>query len=302
MNSSSMVEPAKRQTIWQKILNYFLTKMIVAIAVILALVAFVEWVRTFFLDRTNFPNGVKDLVAAVTEASIVTAAYIFVFRAYEKRHIHELSRKKFLSDATAGFLSGILLQSLFILIIYLGATFLIVRVNSASSVLSPLAFGLSAGFVAEIMIIGIVFRLLEEQTGTVIALVVFIVLFALLHVNAKNANFVSVGATAMQAGFMLPASYVFRRSLWLPVFLHCGWDFAEPGIFGAINPSTSLSQGLLTSKIAGNSLLTGDANGPQDSVSSLLICFLLGLIFLLLAKRTDNIKKPAWRTMATRNP
>jgi membrane protease YdiL (CAAX protease family) len=157
--------------------------------------------------------------------------------------------------------------------------------------ISPFAFALTAGFVAEIIIIGIVFRLLEDQTGTEMALVIFIILFAVLHVNAKGATVTSVGATAIHAGFMLPAAYVFSRNLWLPIFLHFGWDFAEPGIFGGLNPSSSLTRGLLTSKIAGNSLLTGGETGPQDSLSSIVLCLLLGLIFLFLAKRKNNLMK-----------
>ena len=146
--------------------------------------------------------------------------------------------------------------------------------------------------------IGIVFRLMEQQTGTVVALLVFIVLFAILHINAKGATVISVGATAMQAGLMLPAAYVYSRNLWLPIFLHFGWDFAEPGIFGGINPSSSLKQGLLTSKLAGNSLLTGGESGPQDSLSSLMLCLVVGLIFLLLAKRKNSLIKPRWQTIA----
>jgi membrane protease YdiL (CAAX protease family) len=273
--------------------------MIVGIGVIVTLVAFVEWLRSFLLDRTNLSNGMKAIIVAVAEACITTAAYIFLFRAYDKRRIRELSASQFFSNAIIGFLTGIILQSLFILIIYLAATFLVVDVNPVSILASPFAFGLAAGFVAEIIIIGVVFRLLEEQAGSAIALLVFIILFAVLHINAKGATLVSVGATAMQAGFMLPAAYVFSRSLWLPVFLHFGWDFAEPGIFGGINPSTSITRGLLTSKIAGNSLLTGGEIGPQNSLSSLLLCLLLGFIFLLLAKRKNNLIKPYWRTTAT---
>src|SRR6476660_6393979 len=74
---------------------------------------------------------------------------------------------------------------------------------------------------------------------------------------------------------------------------------SEPGIFGGINPSSSLTQGLLTSKIAGNSLLTGGETGPQDSLSSLLLCLILGLIFLTLAKRNNNLIRPQWKTTAT---
>ena len=275
--------------------------MIVGIGVIVSLVAFIEWLRSSILDKTNLSNDVKALIVSIAEAFITTTAYIFLFRAFDKRRIHELSAATFINNAVIGFLTGILLQSLFILIIYLAGTFLVVNVNPISVLISPFAFALTAGFVAEIIMIGIVFRLLEQQTGTVVALLVFITLFAILHINAKGATVISVGAIAMQAGFLLPAAYVFSRSLWLPVFLHFGWDFAEPGIFGGINPSSSLTQGLFTSKIAGNSLLTGAETGPQDSLTSLLLCLITGIIFLFLAKRKNNLIKPKWVTNATNN-
>ena len=273
--------------------------MIVGIGVIVSLIAFIEWLRSLMLDKTNLSNDVKALIVAVAEAFITTTAYIFLFRRYEKRRIDELSTATFIDNAFIGLFTGIILQALFILIIYLAGTFLVLNVNTVSILVSPFAFALTAGFVAEIIMVGIVFRLLEQQTGTVMALLTFIVLFGILHINAKGATVISVGATAMQAGFMLPAAFVFSRNLWLPVFLHFGWDFAEPGIFGGINPSTSITQGLLTSKIAGNSLLTGGETGPQDSLPSLLLCLLLGIIFLLMAKRKNNVMKPRWRTTAT---
>ena len=269
--------------------------MIAGVIAIVALVAFIEWLRSSLLDKTNLHDDTKALIVAITEATAVTACYIFLFRAYEKRRIHELSALKAGSNIILGFLTGIILQSLFILFICLFGNFSVVTINPFSTLLSPIAFALAAGFVAEIIIIGVVFRLLEEQTGTVIALIIFVILFAVLHINVKGATPVSVGATAMQAGFLLPAAYVFRRSLWIPVFLHFGWDVAEPGIFGGINPSSSLTQGLLTSKISGNPLLTGGVNGPQDSLSSLLLCLLAGIIFLLLAKRKNNLITPRWR-------
>ena len=273
--------------------------MIACIGVIVSLVAFIEWLRSSMLDKTNLSNDVKALLVAVAEAFIATTAYIFLFRAYDKRRIHELSAATFSNSAVIGFLIGVLSQSLLILIIYLAGTFLVVNVNPVSVLISPFAFALTAGFVAEIIMIGIVFRLLEQQIGTVVALLIFIILFAILHINAKGATVISVGATAMQAGLMLPAAYVLSRNLWLPVFLHLGWDFTEPGIFGGINPSSSLTQGLLTSKISGNSLLTGGETGPQDSLSSLLLCLILGLVFLLLAKRKNNFVKLHLRATAT---
>ena len=274
-------------------------KMIIGIGVIVLLVFFIEWIGPLVLDKTSLSDDLKALIVAVADACMATACYIFIFRIYEQRLIRELSRKKFISNAAIGSLTGILLQALIILVIWLAGTFLVVQVNPVSMLIKPFAFALTAGFVAEIMIIGIVFRLLEEQTGTKIAFFIFIVLFAMMHINVKGATSISVMATAIQAGFMLPAAYVFSRNLWLPIFLHFGWDFAEPGIFGGINPSSSLTHGLLTSKIAGNPLFTGGETGPQDSLQSLLLCLLLGIIFLVLAKKKNNLIKPRWQITAT---
>ena len=283
-----------KQNRLQKLFYFFLTKMVVGIGLIVSAVMLIEWLRSSLLDKANLSDDIKSVIVAIAESVLTTACYIYLFRWYEKRPVEELSGSSFLEYGLMGFLGGILLQSLFIFFIYAGGTYLVNAVNSASVLVKPFAFALTAGFVAEIIIIGIVFRLWELQAGTLVALLTFIVLFALLHINAKGATFISVMATAMNAGLLLLASFIYSRSLWLPVFLHVGWDFAEPGIFGGINPSTSLTQSLLTSKIDGNSLLTGGVSGPQDSLPSMLFCLFLGLMFLVLAKRKGNFIVPKW--------
>lgn len=284
----------KKQTPPQKILHFFLVKMIIGVAVIVGVVALIELLRKVSLDKTNLTDSTKNIIVAVLEAIFVVSAYILLFRTYEKRQVKELSASSFAKNAGIGFGIGMLMQSIFIFIIYLVGTYSVIRVNPVSTLITPFAFAMTAGFVAEILIVGVVFRLLEEQSGTFIAMVIFVILFAVLHINTKGATFVSVGATAVQAGFMLPAAYVFSRNLWLPIFLHFSWDFAEPGIFGAINPSTSEAQGLFTSRIAGSPLITGGQTGPQDSIQSLILCSLIGVFFLLLAKRKNYLLKPKW--------
>jgi uncharacterized protein len=288
-----------KQTVLQKALNFFLTKIIIGIVVIGLLVALTEWLRKLLLDKTNLADDIKNIIVGVADSAIAVSGYILLFKTYEKRRIKELSASAFSKNVIIGSVTGLVLQALFILVIYTVGTYSIVYVNPAPTLISPFAFALTAGFVAEILIIGVLFRLLEEQLGTVITLTIFIILFAVLHVKIEGATFVSVGATAMQAGFMLPAAYVFSRSLWLPIFLHFSWDFAEPGIFGGINPSSSITQGLFTSKIVGSPLITGGQTGPQDSLQSLILCLLTGVIFLLLAKRKNNLIKPNWQTTAT---
>jgi uncharacterized protein len=281
-------------TTLQKILHFFLVKIIIGIAVVAGSVFLTDWLIRQILQQTSIVEDVKNLIIAITESLAALVSYIFLFRFYEHRKIQELSAH-FLKNATIGFLTGLILQSLFILIIYLAGEYSITKINPVSFLLPALSTALMAGFVAEILIRGIVFRLLEEKLGTVITLIIAVLLFALFHTGNKNATALSVLATSARAGLLLSAAYVFSRSLWLPIFLHFAWDFTEPGIFGAINPGNTIEKSLLISHIRGNELITGGALGPENSVEAFLLCVIGSFIFLWLAKQKNNFIQPYWK-------
>ena len=194
-----------------------------------------------------------------------------------------------LRGAFIGFLTGMILQSLFILIIYLAGGYHITGINPVKSMVPAFTTALTAGFVAEIILRGIIFRITEEKYGTVIALIISILIFAIIHGGSKGSTFLSVIATTMEAGFLLSASYVYSRNLWLPIFLHFAWDFVEPGIFGGINPGNTVGESLFTSNITGSVIISGGHAGPQNSLQAVFICLITGLIFLSIAKRENNI-------------
>ena len=114
--------------------------MIVGTVVIVSLVAFIEWLHSLILDKTNLPVDVKALIVAVAETFIATTGYILFFRAYDKRRIHELSAEKFINNAVIGFVTGLILQALFILFICVAGSFLVVKLNPLSVLISPFAF------------------------------------------------------------------------------------------------------------------------------------------------------------------
>jgi len=269
--------------------------MIIGSALVIGAVALIELAGRSLIDKTQFSTDLKNIVIAIVESLVAVTCYVVLFRYYEKRKIRELSASTFLKNAMTGFFMGLILQSVFILIIYLAGDFAIAQVNPLSYLLPAFAFSFTAGFVAEILLRGILFRLTEEKTGTIPALIIFTLLFGILHVNSKGATAVSVCATAIQAGLMLSAIYVYSRSLWLPVFLHFAWDFAEPGIYGGINPGISTEKSLLYSKITGSYILTGGEAGPGNSVQSAILCLITSLLFLWLAKRKGNFIKPWWK-------
>lgn len=282
-------------TVFKKILHFFLTKIIIGIALVVASVAFIEWAGRPLLDSTSLSTDAKNILISFAESAVALAIYILLFRLYERRNIHELSASAFAKNAVSGFLTGFLLQAVFILIIYLAGGYAIISVNPFSSVLPAFATALTAGFVAEILIIGIFFRLAEEKLGTVITLIIITILFGIFHFNAPGATGLSITATAVEAGLMIAAIFVYTRSLWSVIFFHFGWDFTEPGIFGGINPGMSTSETLFTSKITGPAILTGGQTGPQNSLQALLICLLLSLLLLWIAKGQNKWIKPWWK-------
>jgi membrane protease YdiL (CAAX protease family) len=252
-------------------------------------VAIIELAGRALLSKTPLSNVIQDLIIGVTDAVAALLSYIVFFRYFEKRKINELSVSSFNKNAFIFFLVGFIFQSLFVLIIYLNKGYAVTGINSASFFAPAFAASLTAGFVAEIILTGIIFRIVEEISGTWIALIIMMLLFAIIHLSNKEATFLSVTATVLQAGFLLPATYIFTRSLWAPVFLHFAWDFTEPGIYGGINPGNSIAQSLFTAKITGADLITGGHAGPQNSIQACLICLVAGSVLLWGAKQKKRL-------------
>jgi len=76
------------------------------------------------------------------------------------------------------------------------------------------------------------------------------------------------------------------RSLWLPIGIHTGWNFAEGNLFGAMVSGTRPSHSLIHSTLTGPVLLTGGDFGPEASVVSIVVCTSLALLFgIRIARR-----------------
>ena len=139
----------------------------------------------------------------------------------------------------------------------------------------------------EIVIRGVVFRLLEESFGTLIGVLISGALFGLLHSFNHGASVLSDLAIALEAGFFLAAAYAATRSLWLPIGLHFGWNFTEGGVFGQA-VSGGAHQGLFASTFKGDALLTGGAFGPETSIVAVGVSLVATAILLGIAIARGN--------------
>jgi hypothetical protein len=137
--------------------------------------------------------------------------------------------------------------------------------------------------------VGVLFRILEERTGTVIALVVSS-LFATHLVNV-NATLWGALAIALTGGAMPAAACTATRSLWFPIGLHFAWNFTHAGVFGiAVSGSNDVPDGLLHTTLSGAPVVTGGTVGPEAGLMALLVCLVAKVLLLRRAARTGQIR------------
>jgi CAAX protease family protein len=203
-------------------------------------------------------------------------------------------------DLVAGAAIGALLFSLVGLELFLGGYYRVLEVHPTPDLaLAALLLGGGAAF-EELLFRGVVFRLVEEWTGTWIALAVSAVLFGLAHAANPGATPVSSLAIALEAGVLLGAAYVLARNLWLPIGLHFAWNFFEGPVFGTQVSGHSFLRDAVTSQLLGPSWITGGSFGPEAGLPAIITCLIAAALLLFAAWRRSEIAPPSWRKRGTR--
>jgi hypothetical protein len=158
-----------------------------------------------------------------------------------------------------------------------------------------LGFMAAAAVTEELLFRGVLFRVVEERAGTWIALLGTGLLFGLIHLLNPGASLWGAIAIAVEAGFMLAACYAATRTLWVPIGLHFGWNFAAGGIFSVVVSGNGESKGLLDATTDGPALITGGEFGPEGSLFTVAAGVALTVVFLWLARRRGRIvgRRPA---------
>lgn len=219
-------------------------------------------------------------IRAILTALAMFYLYRLLFTIYEKRKVSELARSRFPREALLGLAAGMLMMagavSLLAILGYYGIMawkFSWVKILAGFSIL----FALAA--VEEIVFRGVIFRIMEEWLGFHPALLISALLFGLAHLPTPGANLLSV-ISAVSGGIMMCLAFSLTRRLWLPVFMHAGWNFAQV-LFGLTVSGLSEFNGYspLQSRLHGPELLTGGKFGIENSIPA--IAMVIGVSILL---------------------
>lgn len=240
------------------------------------------------------PRAALAAAADVVTVIAVAAVYWLYVRAIERRKLAEFSAPGAVRESLSGFAAGVVLFSATMLLLWaLG----IVHFSFAGDWRAPglaLLGGVAAGVAEEILVRGILFRIIEENLGSWIALLISAAAFGAMHAANPGATLVSSVAIALEAGVLLAAVFMYTRRLWMAIGLHAAWNFTEGGIFGA-SVSGGRSQGLLESHFHGATWLTGGQFGPEASLAAVLVCLAAALMFLRLAWKRQHFILATWK-------
>jgi uncharacterized protein len=271
------------------------------VRLVLVVVVFACLAAPVVLLTVRAPNSAWRSVAANwILAGLLTAAVAGVERLAAGRSLAAvgLGRRDAARDFALGALFGGGLFSIVVLELALAGLYRVVGVHATWDLAIAALLLVADAFFEELLFRGVLFRLLEEWSGTWIALVFSALLFGLAHSANPGATLISSLAIALEAGVLLAAAYVVTRNLWLPIGLHFAWNFFEGPIYGTQVSGHVFLTSLLAAHVSGPPLLTGGSFGPEAGLAAIVTCLAAAIALLAYAVRRSLTLSPAWKRRA----
>jgi uncharacterized protein len=241
-------------------------------------------------------NAFFSLVFGGATAVAAVLVYAWVVRRTEHRTVEEVARTGAVRRLARGALIGVAMVSFVIVNIAFLGGYHVHGIGSVTGAIAMIGFMAAAAVTEELLFRGVLFRIVEERTGTWLALLLTGAVFGLMHLFNPDASLWGAIAIAIEAGFMLAACYAATRNLWVPIGLHFGWNLALGGVFSAVVSGNGDSKGLLDATTSGPAALTGGDFGPEGSLYTVVAGVVLTLVFMALAKRRGHIVPRRRRT------
>jgi len=278
-------------SLWRQIVDFPLVAMIIAIG-IFALLMIAAMAVEYVVPGSSRADRAPLL------ALIIIPFWLLVYKRtialLGERPRDELRISGLPKYLGLGFAGGFLLSGAVVGLAALADVYSIVRFAGFNNhPLGFLAIALITAFREELLFRGILFRWIEEFSGSWAALLVTSALFGLAHIFNPGATWFSSFAIATEAGLLLGGAYMLTRNLWLPIGVHLAWNFTQGTIFG-VPVSGGRAQGIVEARLSGPELLSGAAFGLEASVISLVVCTAAGVSFVWLAVRRGELVQPSW--------
>lgn len=229
------------------------------------------------------------LLGAAAGSAVAVGGYLLLVGPLGRRPGVGLRGPGKLTELGAGLLAGTALISLAVGLIALLGGYRVTGFSASPQLLAPLAIGIGAGVIEEILFRGILLRVLDAWLGSWAALGITSLLFGLIHMTNPGASLVTALGLVVEAGVLLGAAYLLTRRLWFAIGLHIAWNAVQAGVFSSAVSGTGEQRGLLLAEMDGPAWLTGGAMGIEGSAVTVLLGLVVGIVLLVLAARRGHL-------------
>ncbi|WP_405634072.1 CPBP family intramembrane metalloprotease [Streptomyces sp. NBC_01178] len=226
----------------------------------------------------------------VVGAAAAVAVYCYVMRRVARRATPEIARSGAGREALLGGAIGLgfILASALLITAFGGYAFVWAGDGLMSVLWTTIALQIGAAVTEELLFRGLALQALEQLWGSRAALVITSLFFGVAHLGAEGANVWSGLAIALEAGALLGAAFLWRRSIWFVIGLHFAWNTTEQLL--GIPVSGHAPEGLFTVDVHGSALLTGGDFGLEASILPVLIGVALAATMLVRAHRDGDVR------------
>ena len=209
-------------------------------------------------------------------------------RVVEKRHVLELSRFR-IAFLPLGTLIGLIWFGLLIAMLYANGHYQINGLAFPNRLVSAVIFAIGTAIWEEVTFRGLLFRVTEQAFGTWVGVAVSAIAFGAVHGLNPSASLAASIAIILESGILLAAAYFATRTLWLPIGLHFGWNFAEDFIFGVRTSGHAARPAIVEGTLTGSSLWTGGTYGLESSIWAIAMAAILSAVLIAIAIRSREI-------------
>ena len=246
------------------------------------------WIAYKFVKAVGIGLGLGGTGVPTTLGVLAALAlYTATVRLIERRSPNELGLAQLAPELAVGVIFGAVLFSIVMAVLVAIGAYALTGPTAAAPWL-PLADS-AEGAVEELIFRGAILRLLSSIFGVWWALGLSSGLFGAFHVAKPGADLMAVFGIILAGGIPLGALYVLTGRLWASIGYHIAWNFTEAYVFGAQVSGTGFGLSLYqTQPVPGvDPLWSGGAFGPEASVVTVVLGFLLAAALLAAVKHVD---------------
>lgn len=283
-------------------------KLLLAFAALFGAVLFVRMLLVSGLQAIFHPDdSVTSLVRRTGIIVSAVLAYWAYVRIVEDRNASEL-RPATLAVILGGAFGGLLIAISMLLVLALGGYEITAYRGLQHGLLGIGGLIVIAATLEEIAYRCILFRILETVWGTVPALCLQAVIFALRHLEniegrAGMQELVTMIVSATLCGALWALVFVLSRNLWAAAANHAAWNFT---IILSGLPLSGIEDWRRMAPIAGEYRgpvwLTGGLFGPESSIVTIVMLAVTVAAMLYWAKRRNRLISGAARRVDTLKP